>query len=356
MFAKSISIIAPVLVLSILIIIHELFHFLACRRLGVRVERFSLGFGPRLFGIKRGDTDYCLSAIPLGGYVKMAGEEAGDKRTGEKWEYLGQPVGGRAQIVIAGPLGNFVLAYLIFVAIMIAGYPVLTTRISEPMKDFPAAAAGLQKDDRIVALNGKKLADWEDMLNRMEREVRGPAEFIIERGGAQFEITITPKMIEHTDLFGRKRIVSRIGVLPSGEIVTVKHRPGGALYLSGVKVVQMSGQIVQSFWALITRRVPAKDAISGPVGVFQLMKEATELGIIPLAYIAAALSVMLAILNIFPFPALDGGHLLFLAIEKIRKRPLNRKIQEAATEVGFALLILLMLFVTYNDVVKLVRK
>lgn len=341
-----------IIAISVLIIIHELFHFLACRIRGVKVERFSVGFGPRLFGIKRGDTDYCVCAFPLGGYVKMAGETENGKRGGEKWEFLSQPVHGRAAIIAAGPLGNYVLAYIIFVIIMIMGYPALTAKIGGLQEEYPAQAAGLMEGDRIVSIAGSEVRTWEDMVKKIKTVKGKETTFVVEREGERFEVALMPRNVETVDIFGRQVTVPRIGITPAQEIISVRHSAAESLYLGGAKIAETTKLIIQSIWAMASRRVSPKDAVAGPVGVFQLMKEAARVGISALAYLSAVISVCFGIFNILPIPALDGGHLAFLAVEKIRRRPISQKVQEIITQAGFTLLIALMLLVTYNDIMR----
>ncbi len=225
------SLIYFLIVLSILILVHEFGHFIVAKRCGVRVEKFSFGFGPKLFSIKRKDTEYLISLVPLGGYVKMAGDEPGEKLEHKPWEFLSRPVSVRFRIIFAGPLLNYVLAFLIFSVIFMFGSPTLTTEVGSILKDYPAEKAGLAIGDKIVAVDGKAVKHWEDMTGIIHKHVEGPMRLSVERKGKGFELDVTPKVRETKDLFGKTEKIALIGVAPSQRIEKVKYGPARSFYI-----------------------------------------------------------------------------------------------------------------------------
>lgn len=341
-----------IIVLGILIFVHEFGHFIIAKRRGVRVEKFSFGFGPKLFGIKRGDTEYLISAVPLGGYVKMAGDEPGEEVKGKPWEYLSKSVGARASIIVAGPLVNYILGFVLFVAIFIAGNPMVISRVGGVMDNFPAKKAGLMKGDLIVSIDGKPTAYWEEMTAIIHKSKGAPSLFHIKRNNRELDIAISPKVSEVKDLFGNKVTIGQIGVMPSSEVVMVKHNPAEAVYLAGKKVFEFTAITYKALWGIIIGKMKAKESLIGPIGIFFITQEASKLGIVYLLWIMGSLSISLALFNLLPIPILDGGHLLFLVIEKFRKKPLSLKIQEIATQVALGFLVFLIVVILYNDVIK----
>ncbi|OGX40672.1 MAG: RIP metalloprotease RseP [Omnitrophica WOR_2 bacterium RIFCSPHIGHO2_02_FULL_68_15] len=328
--------------LSILIIVHEAGHFVVARRCGVRVERFSIGFGPVLLRWRRGETDYAISAFPLGGYVKMAGEQ-GDGRTGARWEYGSQPVWRRAGIVLAGPLVNYATGILLFTFLFWAGSPTLMPTIGGVLEGYPAAAAGLRPGDRIVAVAGAPVESWEQVTARIRRQTSGaPVVLLIQREGAEQAITVTP-----TVRTGTRTAV--VGLTPSDEVRIVRAPLPEAAVRGVGRAWDLTVMTGVSLWQMVTGALPLKESLTGPVGIFYITSSAAALGWRYLVQLFAVLSVSLAIFNLLPLPVLDGGHLAFLLIERIRRRPVSLKIQEVATQAGMVFLIGMLLVVTYHD-------
>ena len=343
------SLISFIIVLSILVIVHEFGHFIVAKKMGVRVEKFSIGFGPEIIGVTKGDTRYSISIIPLGGYVKLAGETTLEGAKGEKWEYLSRTVWERMKIIFAGPLLNYILAFLIFSFVFMAGSPALTSRIGKVMPGYPAESAGLKADDKILNINGKDVIYWEDVTKIVHTSKNMEMKLLVERDGKHATFLVTPKSQDTKTIFGSKKNISIIGIAPSDEVVYVKYGFFKAIYMGAERLWTLTYITCRALWASITGAIPIKESMTGPIGIFIITGQAAKLGLVYLLQLMGVLSASLAIFNLLPVPVLDGGHILFLGIEKIRRKPVSIKMQENITQVGMALLIVLMLFVFYND-------
>lgn len=353
------SIISFLFVLSVLVIIHEFGHFMAAKRQGVKVEKFSFGFGPKLLGIKKGDTEYIVSLVLLGGYVKMAGDEPASAR-GESFEFLSKSVAQRFKIVFFGPFLNYLLGFLLFWFVLFIGSPTATNKVGELLKGYPAETAGLQKDDRIISVDGKATRYWEELTDIIHNKTSGALKLVIERetreGRKTLDINLTPERKEITDIFGKKRSISLIGVSPSGEVVSVRYGFFASFRKAGQQIFKLTEITCKSFLFIVTGKMSLKESVTGPIGIFIITSNAAKLGMIYLLQLMAILSTSLAIFNLLPIPVLDGGHILFLIIEKIKGRPLSAKAQEIATQAGLFLLIALMVFVFYSDILRFILK
>jgi len=343
------SFITFAIVLSVLIFVHEFGHFIFAKRSGVKVERFAFGFGKKLLGIKRGDTEYCICAVPLGGYVKMAGEELTEKRTGKDFEFLSKPVSVRASIIAAGPILNYVLAFFVFIAVFVMGNPQMISQVGQVLEDYPAHEAGIKEGDKIVALDGEPISYWDEILAAIHANTGTPIDVSIERDGRDFEFRITPKLETRKNIFKQEVKVGLIGIAPSDNIEFVKHGLFESVPLAAAKVWNITEVTCVGLWRIATGAMSFRESVSGPVGIYRITARAAEAGFVYVLQILAIVSICLAIFNLLPIPVLDGGHLLFLAIEKVRGKPLSPKAYERAINVGLAFLILLMVFVFYND-------
>jgi regulator of sigma E protease len=343
------SIVSFIVVLSILVIVHEFGHFIVAKKMGVRVEKFSIGFGPEIIGVTKAGTRYSISIMPLGGYVKLAGETCAEGVRGEKWEYLSRTVGERIKIILAGPLLNYILAFLIFSFVFMAGNPTLTTRVGKVMPGYPAETAGLKAGDKIVNINGKNVVYWEDVTDIVYAAKGQEMALIINRDGIDMRVSVTPKSHDMKTIFGSKKNVSIIGISPSDEIVYVKYSFIKAIYMGAEKLWTLTYITCRALWASVTGAIPIKESMTGPIGIFYITGQAAKLGLVYLLQLMGVLSASLAIFNLLPVPVLDGGHILFLMIEKIKRKPVSLKTQENVTQIGMSLLIVLMLFVFYND-------
>lgn len=349
--------IAVAVVLGVLIFFHELGHFLMARWLKVRVLRFSLGFGPKLFGFWRGGTEYCLSAIPLGGYVKLLGESPVEPVPPEEipYSFSHRPLRDRALIVLAGPLANFILAWFFFVLVFaFQGKPIYLPEVGKVLPDSPAAEAGLQPGDLIIEVDGQPVSTWQE-LNRIIRKSEGkPLKMVVKRGDEKIVLTVTPRLREVKNIFGETIKVPMIGIVAGGKARFEKINPVKALGEALVMVFMMIKLTIVSIIKLIERVLPLS-TLGGPIFIAKLAGEQAQAGVWPLVSFMAILSVNLGVLNLLPIPMLDGGHLAIYLVEAIIGRPLSPKVKEYAQQVGLALLILLMVVVFYNDIMRLIR-
>jgi len=450
------TVVVSLIALGVLIFIHELGHFLVAKAVGVGVERFSLGFGPRLWSFRRGETEYCVSVVPLGGYVKMVGEEAhgedaihpeaatpGEVRSDPRKSFALKPLWARALIVFAGPAMNFVLAAVIFAAISLAvgvavppnaivgrvlpespavaaglqpgdrvaavngqpirywsqieeavarsnGQPLTLTVIREGQRQpvsvtprrmpsrtpfgeptevwglgatpylppvvgglrpgMPAAEAGLRPGDRILAIDGQPIRTWDEMAEFISKRAGERVALTVERGGQRLEIAVTPQAVTERDPLGRETKVGRIGIeLPQ---TFERTDPLSAIARGVQRTWDVSVLTLLSFWKLLTGIIPASN-IGGPLQIGMAAGQAAQEGFGPYAFLVGVISINLAILNLLPVPMLDGGHLLFFAIEAVMGRALSVRKREIAQQIGLALLLLLMVFALGNDILRL---
>ena len=338
------SVITFLIVLSVLIVVHELGHFIFAKRFGVKVEIFSLGFGKKIFCIKRKETEYRISSIPLGGYVKMAGETPYEEgKTGAKDEFVSKPALQRAAVLSAGPVFNYILGFLLFLLVFVTGNPQATTLIGNVVDDYPAKSAGIKTGDRIIELNNKNVYYWDEILEVVHNSAQRPVSLKIKRDKEELYFIITPKL---------KSNVGLLGVAPSSEIKYVKYRPIEAAKLAAQKTWALTSLTYVSLWRMVTGAMSFKESVTGPIGIFMVTSKAAYAGTVYVIGLMAILSISLAIFNLLPIPVLDGGHLLFLIIEKIRGKVVSEKIYERVTQVGLAFLVTLMVFVVYNDIVR----
>ena len=346
------SIFAFIIVLGVLIFVHEFGHFIVARFCGVGVEKFSLGFGPRMFGRKWGMTDYRVSAIPLGGYVKMVGEEPDADLPDEMLtlSFTHKPVWKRFLIVAAGPGFNLFLAVLIFFILnLVVGLFILKPTIGEVKPDSPAAMSGIQAGDEVVAINGQMVDSWVIMAELISASQGGPLEVSVKRAGGIVVHEIQPKKIPDKNLFGEEVERYVIGITSAGDVFTRKFGPLEALRQGVVQTWRIVELTVLSVAKIIAGKISARN-IGGPVAIAQMAGQQAQQGVVALISFIALLSVNLAILNFLPIPVLDGGHLLFFAIEAIIRRPVSTRVREVAQQAGIFLLILLMILVFYNDI------
>jgi len=437
---------SAIVLLGILIFVHELGHFLFAKKLGVRVLKFSLGFGPKLIGRKYGDTEYLVSAVPLGGYVKMLGEEPGDemKEEDKPFAYNYQPVWKRFLIVFSGPVFNLFFAAAIFFVVFLSGVPVPKPYAGKVMDNSPAAAAGLITGDRIAAINGKTVSGWDD-IDISVNESRGQRLlFKIEREGKILELSVTPEKKTSKNIFGENTEVMDIGMMPLlypevGEVMknavaekvgikkgdriveiegapiktwhdmtaiihgspekplrlkikrdenfleltvapekkTFKYPDGAEKHIGLIGIGPAGNNVIKKYnplkaaslgvkrtWdmvvltvvgivKLIQRIIPA-DTLGGPIMIFQMAGQQASLGAINFLVFMAVISINLGVLNLLPIPILDGGHILFLGIEAVRRKPLSEKVMMIAQRIGLAIIITLMVFAFYNDIMRFI--
>ena len=350
----GLSILSFIVLLGILIFVHELGHFLVAKYSGVGVLKFSLGFGPRLVGKKYGETEYLLSLIPLGGYVKLLGESDDDELSPEdrKRSFLQQPVWVRMAIVAAGPLFNFLLAIVIFFMVFMSGVPVLTSQIGSVQEGSAAAAAGLLENDTITAIDGRNIDRWNKLAEIISESEGKVITLTILRGDRRLEVLVQPKEIKTHNVFGEEISTYKIGISPSKRIVVESMNPLRAAWESLIHTWTITKLTLMSIVKLI-QGVLSPRTLGGPILIAQIASAQVKEGLIPFVMFMGLLSINLAVLNLLPIPVLDGGHLLFFLIELVKGSEVNIRWREWAQQVGFAILILLMIFVVIMDVERL---
>ena len=349
----STNILAFVVVLGVLIFFHELGHFLVARLFGVGVEKFSLGFGPRLFGRKVGLTDYRVSVIPLGGYVKMVGEDPTKEMDPADipLSFTHKHVFKRMLIVAAGPAFNLLLAVLIFYGIFqISGTYILKPSIGGVQENSPAQAAGLQAGDMIAAIDGTPVANWDEMAALITGSDGNPIAITIQRPEwDSFTVSVTPQTTTSKNIFGEDIQRHIIGISSAGEVVNLRLNPLESLVESVKQTYNITKLTIVSIVKLIQGTVSTK-TLGGPIMIAEMAGQQAREGAVNLVFFIALLSINLAIINFLPIPVLDGGHMLFFLIEAVTRRPVNTRTREVAQQAGIFILIMLMIFVFYNDI------
>jgi len=352
-----ITALATILVLGVLVFVHELGHFLMAKLFGVRVDAFSLGFPPKLLHKKIGDTDYRLSVVPLGGYVKLFGENPKDEVPLELQpvSFSHHPLWHRFLIVLAGPAFNLIFAALaLFLVFTFSGIPYFTTEVGGVKEGSPAAQAGLQKGDQILSVGDQPVSRWEQLSLKIRQNGEQPLILAVRRGDRDFQVQVTPQRMETADIFGGKVSAVIIGI-SSGDTPAVEHvGPIRALTLGVVYTGRLTWLTVESLYKLVVREVPLK-SIGGPILIAQMAGKQAELGVSYLVQFMAALSINLFLVNLLPIPILDGGHLFFFTLEAIRGKPLPLQHREMAQGLGLMLILALMILVFYQDILRLVQ-
>lgn len=350
------GIVVALLVLSVLIFFHELGHFTAARFFGVRVDVFSIGFGKKLFTKQIGDTQWSLSAIPLGGYVKMKGQDDADptKVSYDEDSYNVKKPWQRIIILLAGPFANFLLAFILYFAIANMGVPKLLPYVGKVAESTPAYQAGLTKEDKIVQVNGQNIRFWGDIGENINA-AKGTITLIIEREQRLITLQIVPKIIEDKNIFGEKITRRIIGISPLGKQTTVYFGVLDGLDYAWEETKRASLLIVQSVEKLITGVVGA-DKLGGIITIVDVTAEASSAGLLSLFFFTALISVNLGVLNLLPIPALDGGHIMFNLYEMFTGKTASENVMMYITIVGWALLISLMMLGLYNDINRLIDK
>ncbi|MSR77288.1 MAG: RIP metalloprotease RseP [Candidatus Omnitrophica bacterium] len=350
------SIFPTMIVLGVLIVIHEFGHFLACRLFKVRVEKFSIGFGPEILHWQGKETRYTISLFPLGGFVKPAGESISevDSKEGLKpGDYLAASLGARIFIVSAGVIMNYILAFFLFSFLFMMGRPVPGTVIGGFVKGYPAETSGLMKKDKIVEVNGKKVQTFFDLTRALDASPQDAAKLTIERSGELLPIEINLKSEEVKDPFGTSIRVKRLGISPyPASAIFERYSLQVSLKHAAQTVIQLAVNTYRALFLVATGKMSFK-SMSGPIGIISMTGDAARMGLPYVLQLMATLSVSLAVINLLPIPALDGGHLMFLLVEAFRRKTVSLEVQDKATQVGFALLLALMVFIIYNDVVNL---
>ncbi len=344
-----------VVVLGVLIFVHEFGHFLCAKASGVGVEKFSLGFGPKILSKTFGRTEYRLSAIPLGGYVKMVGEQPDEilDPADIPFSFTHKPVWQRMIIVAAGPVFNFLLAIVIFFGIFwSSGLLMLQPVIGEVTAGSPAQRAGLLSGDFIKAIDGKSVESWSDLSETIMNSGGKSLRLTVRRDGETLTLSVIPADDVMKNVFGEDQHRYIIGVKSTGETITRPLGPVAAFQESLSRTYMICELTVMGIVKVFQGSISPK-TIGGPIMIAQMAGEQVQQGFVNFLAFIALISVNLGILNLFPVPVLDGGHLLFFFIEAVIRRPVSLKTREIAQQVGVFLLLMLMVFVFYNDIMRL---
>ncbi len=350
-----IYIVALAFVLGILIFVHELGHYLVAKLTGVKVLKFSLGFGPKLIGKRIGGTEYMISAFPLGGYVKLLGDNPREKvaKSDKKGAFLHQPVRKRMAIVAAGPLANLLLAVLFFSLLYSVGIPQVLPIVGTVVDGFPAQKAGVQPGDVIIRVDGEEISQWVDLPGAISKSKGSELQLAIKRGEEVISMRVTPRAVTGKNIFGEEVRSYQIGITSSDEFIIKREPVYKAVGMGFSQTWFVTKLTAMSVVKIIQRVVPAKKALGGPILIAQMAGKQAQQGFLNLLFFTAVLSINLCLINLFPIPILDGGHLLFMTIEAIIGRPLSVKKLELAQQIGLIIIILLMAFIFYNDIMRL---
>ena len=344
------------IVLSILIFVHEFGHFLVARLTNVKVITFSLGFGKKLITFTRGETEYVVSAVPLGGYVKMLGESTDEPVPDEEAgrSFANKPPLVKMLIAFAGPFFNVLFAAFVFFIIFLTGYPVpsTTTEIGQVLKGDPAYQAGLKDGDVITGIDGRSVGQWTDLQKAVNNaDLTRPLRFRIDRHGRTLDVDIMPKVTDEKNVFGETvGKVKLIGVGPAN--VTKKESLAGATSKAVVDTCNLTELTVVGIAKLIGGSISAKN-VGGPILIFQQAGERARAGKSSFLFFLALISINLGVVNLLPIPVLDGSHILFSFIEFVIRRKIPQKTVEWSQKVGIGILICIMVLATFNDVMRL---
>jgi len=338
-------------VLGLLIFVHELGHFATAKMVGIKVERFSLGFPPRAFGFKYGDTDYCISWLPLGGYVKMAGmidESLDEKLTGAPWEFASKPVWQKFIVIAAGSVMNFITAIVIFAMIALAnGIPddPSGAQINQVMADTPAEQAGLLSGDVIVSINGQEIKTSQDLIEIVNANANVELPVTVERDGEVIQTEIIPALDPEKEvgLIG-VQVGTRVDFTDASFTEAFAY---GTTYSYNILVM-----IVDALEKIITGQESLRESVGGPIIIAKMAGESAKHGFDSLLSFTAFISLNLGFFNLLPFPVLDGGHLVMLLIEGVTRREIPVKAKIIVQKVGMALLLALMIFIIFNDIAR----
>lgn len=350
------SIVAAVLGLGVLIVFHEFGHFLVAKLSGVGVLTFSVGFGPKIFVMKKGETEYALSALPLGGYVKMIGENPDEEVAQADLDrsFAHKSLLKRMAIVFAGPAFNLILAVLLLMVVYtFYGVPVMSTQINEIVKGTPAEKAGLLKDDRIVAIDGKAVKEWDELSGTIKASGGKMLNLQVQRGNETLNVSVQPERKEGRNVFNERKDDWLIGI--SSRVTIEKGKAGLAIVRAVYQTYDYSKLTLQAFGKMLLGDVSPRN-IGGPIMIAQMAGQQAQEGFGSFLAFLAVLSINLGVLNLLPVPVLDGGHLLFFMVEAVIRKPVALRYREMAQQVGICLLGLLMVYAFYNDIVRFFEK
>ena len=348
-------VVAAVVAFGVLVFLHELGHFLVAKKAGVGVVTFSIGFGPKVLIRRYGETEYCVSAIPLGGYVKMVGEDPREEVDSEDRDrsFAHRSLASRFAIVAAGPAANFLLAMVVFLFVFtFFGVPYRTAEISGVQPGSPAAGAGLQAGDRVVMVNDRPIRSWDQLSGEVRASQGRPMDLGVVRGDREFAVTLSPTRGQTQNLLGEPEETWLIGIQSAGTVEVERKNPLAAGWLAVSRTVEISLLTLEVLVKMVVGRVDSAN-LGGPLMIAQLAGEQAQRGLADYLFLVALLSINLGVLNLLPIPMLDGGHLLFFLIEAMRGRPLEARQRERAQQMGLMLLLFVMAYAFYNDLARI---
>lgn len=345
-----------IIILGFLIFFHELGHFCLARIFGMGVKTFSLGFGPRLVGVKRGKTNYQIAAIPLGGYVSLVGQDP-DEELPEGFtpdeEFSSRPPWQRFLVILAGPIFNFLLAWLIYWGLFaLNGQNIPLPVVGDVQVETPAASAGVLPGDRFVSINGIPTPTWPDVQKLVQDGNGSSLSVVMDREGEEVTLSITPRQEPGKSIFGENIVRWIIGVKYSGAYQQIPLGFFEAAPVGLKECANVTALTFQSLGKLVEGAVPL-DSVGGPISIVKMINDQAAHGATPVLILAAFISINLFLLNLLPIPVLDGGHILFLCLEMVFRRKVPQRVQEVTTSLGFFLLLLLMGLVIFNDIARL---
>ncbi|MCX8023187.1 MAG: RIP metalloprotease RseP [Syntrophorhabdaceae bacterium] len=348
------SVIYGIIALSLLILVHELGHFIVARKAGVKVLSFSLGFGKKLLKYKRGDTEYALSAIPLGGYVKLLGESPGDEVPPEELHrsYYQKSPFVKILIAFTGPFFNLLFAFILFFFVFLSGYTVLSTKIGNVDKTYPAYEAGIREGDVIVAIDNEAITEWSDLMEIMAKIELKPIKVTVKRGDQLLDFMVTPKEVEGKNIFGDTIKRKVIGVGASNDFITKKEGLFSAVTKATYQTYNLTKITILGIVKLIEGSISPKQ-IGGPLLILEVAGKQAKEGKKNLIYFIAIISINLGVINLLPIPILDGGHILFHLIEIITRRRVSERFIDVAQKVGMGILVVIMTLAFFNDIMRM---
>ncbi|SFV71678.1 Membrane-associated zinc metalloprotease [hydrothermal vent metagenome] len=348
------GIFTAIIILSFLIFFHELGHFTVARFFGVRVNVFSIGFGKKLFSRQIGQTLWTISAIPLGGYVQMKGQNDADPSqiSYDEDSYAVKKPWQRILILLAGPFANFFLAFLLYFSMSIIGIPKPLADIGSISKDSPAQIAGLQQGDKILKVNGQNITFWQELSPAISK-TQDNISLMIERNATLMSFTLKPKLIDDKNMFGETIQRRIIGIAPLGTKRIVHYHVTDAIIYAWEQTKQASLMIVESMQKMLTG-VVSPDQVGGIISIVDVTAEASNASLLALLFFTALISVNLGVLNLLPIPALDGGHIMFNLYEMFTGKTASEQVMMTLTIIGWGLLLSLMMLGFYNDINRLI--